>query len=232
MNFTGIPLGLAALAALLLARTPKSTGDEKVEITKNKPSVIEKSLDLSNPPEEIRGQLGTHKGLTTFDYRFRRTITWEPKSHNSIGDEIEATILVTRVKATLDLTVTIYLPDSAVKKLRQHEDGHRKIAEAMYEQADSEAKRLALGKIGMTYTGKGATLEAAQEAAMKSVSGELRKEYLDAINEEGKKIHVIYDRLTTHGTNEAVKEDDAIRDAFAERKAQRDPAPTSQGSKK
>src|SRR5258706_10709470 len=176
MNAHTILLALA-LPAVLGVGALRAGDKHAVEVTKNPATIEEKSLDPDNPPEAIRKKIGKHKGFTTFLYSLRWNAQDELKSKKTTGDTVEASFVIAKMDATLDLKTTVYLPANASKKLRDHEAGHRRIADRMYEDADAQARRFAQAKIGRTYTGKGATVELAHTAATKLAGDELLAEY-------------------------------------------------------
>jgi len=189
-------------------------------VTKNQP-ISETSTLGPDTPKSIRRLMGSHSAYTSCAYDLRWSAASSLQSQKPSGDDVEATIVITTMNSTLSLKTTMYLPEEASRRICDHEDGHRLIGERVYETADDHAKRLAQSKIGKAFSGKGSTLDLAQEAALNSAGNELIAEYLAAVRDEGQLVHGIYDEITDHGVNARLREDEAIRVAFETRKKQK-----------
>jgi hypothetical protein len=124
-----------------------------------------------------------------------------------------ASVKVDTVRMTLSLRVTIWLPEGAVPKLVNHEEGHRQIAEHYYSDAERIARRLAEELIGTTITGTGDSVETAADNALKEAAEILGGKYLGETDVPSGRAQAEYDKITAHGTN-AVKEERAVSEAI------------------
>ena len=165
----------------------------------------------------IRKSMGRHLGYTAFDYDLRWTATEDLQSQKPVDEEIEVTIAIRSLNPTLSLKTTIYLPEQPPPHLSDHELGHKRIAEKIYETAEAHALRLAEAKLGKTFTQKGKDLGTARKAALKVAGDELCAEYSVAVRDEAQRVQEIYDELTDHGLNSRLREEQAIQLAFETR---------------
>ncbi|MFN0007221.1 MAG: hypothetical protein ACKVXR_04875 [Planctomycetota bacterium] len=165
--------------------------------------------------------MGRHLAYTAFDYDLRWVALEELQSQRPVDGEIEATIVITSLDPTLCLKTTIYLPEKAPQYLIDHEHGHKRIAEKIYETAEVHALRLSEAKIEKTFTGKEKTLGPARKAALNAAGDELLAEYLVAVRDEAQRVQDIYDKLTEHGQSSRFKEEEAIRLAFEAREKEK-----------
>ena len=65
-------------------------------------------------------------------------------------DATHATITITQIKVTLQLNLTIWVPADVTPHVIEHEEGHRRISEYYYQNADKLAERIAVGLYGQT----------------------------------------------------------------------------------
>lgn len=201
---------------------PENDGSKQdVVVTKNTGTTEEVVLDPENIPEVIRDRIGRHKAYTRNVYSLRWEASSRLESTERDGDDLVVTVSITQWNVTLGLATTFYLPSGVSKKLRDHEIGHRRIAEVMYESADSEARRIAEQMIGRSFTGRSASPEEAGEAAVQVAGKELIASYLSAVQAEAQRIQDLYDEITAHGSDARVTEDEAITRAFEQRKKQK-----------
>ena len=99
---------------------------------------------------------------------------------------------------SLDLTNTIFLPDSAPDKLEAHEIGHARINGIIYQQAEDAARQAAEHAMNQQWPGDGATPDAADKAATDSAVDAICHEYLHATADRAFRVGEIYDDLTAH----------------------------------
>ena len=70
-------------------------------------------------------------------------------SNTSVGGESQktdathATVTITKVKMTLQLSINIWVPTGVTQHVGEHEDGHRQISQYYYQMADKLAERIA-----------------------------------------------------------------------------------------
>ena len=125
------------------------------------------------------------------------------------------TAQIRQVQVTLTLEDTIFLPKHGTEKLKAHEDGHRRINERVYQNAEDAARNAAREVMAKRWEGAGYGEDAAGKAATDKAVKELCDEYLTATAEKALGIGKIYDELTNHGKRMRPSENEAIDRAFA-----------------
>lgn len=108
---------------------------------------------------------------------------------------------ITRARINLRLPITMWLPKNVDERLLSHEEGHRQIAEEVYQNADKTALSQASVIIGKAYTGTGPSHREAVANALNNAAAELNKEYSRETAQYSRLVSDIYDRLTRHGKN-------------------------------
>jgi len=109
------------------------------------------------------------------------------------------------------------------QRLKDHEDGHRAIAERFYADAEKVAKPIALKWVGQNVPGKGKDAKAATKEALDVVNNKVCDDILKALNGPCRKAQDAFDRLTDHGQNERPDAKEAIEKAIEEvTKAEKD----------
>jgi len=117
------------------------------------------------------------------------------------------------VRAKLSLPIVIWTPQGAPQKCLAHEEGHRVIAERIYEFAGDIIKCYATQASSNKYRGEGADPDLAVRDAYKRALTELNQNYKSTVVEYFTMVTDEYDRLTNHGLL-PVKEEDAINQSF------------------
>jgi hypothetical protein len=209
-----------AIVVLLFA----ALAHAQVTITKTDVVIERKQFDPKNPPSEMP-KLHPPEAAVTVSFFSADTRVGGMVSDSRMLDDgtIETRVNVDTVKMTLRLRITVWLPTNANTKIRNHEEGHRQIAEQFYKDAGAIAKQLAEEMVGKTVVGHGRDTNQASSDALKKASNDVGNQYLAATDAPCFKAQQIYDRLTAHGTN-VMREEVAAQQAITEAK---DPA-TSQ----
>lgn len=215
-RFLSTILGL--LTALILSlQIGTSCGAEEVADVKvdRRPAAVERRFFNPWNPFEAHPQLEKgQQALTEFSYDL------------SVGiDDIDVLdseerhgrwfvhIRPKNVHATLELPITIWIPQGAPKKCVAHEEGHRRIVERVYEFAGDIILHYATKTYKEICPGEGASLELAIKDAHKRIVSELNKNYRGTVFDYSLMITQEYDRITNHGLN-PISEDDAIKKSF------------------
>jgi hypothetical protein len=128
-------------------------------------------------------------------------------------DGHQTSIQVDRVRMTLKLRITTWLPKNALQKTVRHEDGHKQIAEHYYENAEQIARKLAEELIGQVVSGTADDYSAASDKALQDAAKRLGTRYLSYTDVPSGKAHEQYDQMTQFGTN-SVDESQAIARAI------------------
>jgi hypothetical protein len=196
-----------------------ASAEDAIKVVKSKPLVEYKRFDPKNLPDPPP-PLGPGEAAVT-EYRFGinsdgRFSYSGPNKPADGSDKYE--VKIERIALTLDLKVTIWLPKTCPKSLEDHEDGHLKIAEAFYADADKAARLLALKVIGTKAAGEGKDIASAGGNAMEKVNQKLLEDYLDKVEKPCETAQEAFDRMTAHGTKKTPTAKDAVPLAIKEGK--------------
>jgi hypothetical protein len=126
-------------------------------------------------------------------------------------DATHGTVTITRIKVTLQLNITIWVPAGATEHVIEHEEGHRQISEFYYQNADQVAARIAANYIGKQAEVTGANLDAESTKWMQQVASEINEKYNKELNPEPTQL--LYDTITDHARN-GVEARDAVNHAL------------------
>jgi hypothetical protein len=184
---------LSVLAPCVLAE-PAATAVKK-------PAVIERKIfnpkKLPNPPPP----LGKNEvAVCVASTRCAAIFDTETVAQRRTARGIEASVHIPRIAATVDLKITIWLPENANETVKEHEETHRMIVERVYANADKAALESARRCVGRTYTGVGATLDAAERDAVQKAQKELMQGYMARAGNVWARVNEIFDDITAHGT--------------------------------
>ena len=206
-------LSIACAAALLMA---PMHGAAEVSVTE-KPSVVEyKTFDPTRPPADMPPLKDDEAAVTQSSFECSVGMRCRIVSRAEDAGQCRVSLKVNGVEVSTQLKVVIWLPQAAPAKLTAHEEGHRRIAQRVYKEADAAARRLARALNGRTLTAVGPDCHVAETRASQSAADEYCHDYLELTNQRAGRIGEIYDRLTAHGTRAEPAEDEAIRQAFVE----------------
>jgi len=115
-------------------------------------------------------------------------------------DATNATVTVTQVKVTLQLKITIWVPNGATQHVIEHEQGHRQISEHYYQFADKVAAEIAAPYIGRQISISGSDLNAEFHNALLQLSKQITAEYNNKLTPGPAQQR--YDDLTDHNRND------------------------------
>ncbi len=201
---------LMALMVLLITAMPALA---TVRVQKGEVKVARRTFNPARPPKEMPPPQPGEAALTEFYFACASNAAFRVTTSRSKPDEAKATI--TSVQVELQLTVTIWLPEGAPEKLKAHEEGHRLIAERVYNERAERAAEAAAKKIdGITFTVKGDD----NEAMKKQIAGHTEQvcaSYLKETADPTQGLGDIYDELTDHGRKKTPDEAKAIEQSFA-----------------
>jgi len=120
-------------------------------------------------------------------------------------DATHASVTITEIKLTLQLNITIWVPNGVTAHVAEHEEGHRQISEYYYQSADKVAERIAASYMGRQVEISGADLGAESSKILRQMATEIASEYDKELNPEPAQI--LYDAITDHSRNEVVVKD-------------------------
>jgi hypothetical protein len=149
-----IGLGVLLVAVLLLGwsqgwlrsswRKQERAGEETI-IDKQPVAFAQHTFDPAAPPPDMPPLGEGEEAECDSDFLSNASVSGRVKK---LGPS-DAVITVTGVKITLQLKINVWIPAGAAERIVEHEQGHRKISEAYYLNADRVAAR-----IGAAYIGK------------------------------------------------------------------------------
>jgi hypothetical protein len=128
-------------------------------------------------------------------------------------DATHAKATINRIKVTLQLNLTTWLPNNPQQRIVEHEEGHRQIAEHYYRNAEVIARRIAEPYLGKTIHLSGADLRNALSAAIDQIAEEITSEYKRQMPVETTQER--YDTITEHSRNN-IPVPDAVAQALKE----------------
>lgn len=215
-RFCSTILGLQAALLLSFVIGTCCGADELVPVkVDRKPATVERRFFNPWNPFEAHPQLEKgQQALTEFSYDL------------SVGiDDIDVVdreerrgrwfvhIRPKNLHATLELPITIWIPQGAPKKCVAHEEGHKVIVERVYEFAGDIISHYATKSFNDICAGEGASFELAIKDAHKRIVSDLNKNYRGTVFDYSLMITREYDRITNHGLN-PISEDEAIKKSF------------------
>ncbi len=195
-----------------------------VKVVKQPAVVQTRTFDPANPPSEMPPLGKGENALTVCDYRCDVNSKFRTVDQRETADGFDADVKIFAVTLTVRLNVTIWIPDAAAPKLVAHEEGHRQIAERIYQDAEAIAKSVGKQMDERRVTGHGETGQAARRAAIETIARDTSNRYLDQTAVRAGRVNEIYDDLTAHGTRAEPAEAEAIRLAFEKDAKEKHPA--------
>ena len=180
-----------------------------------KPAVVEhRTFDPAHPPADMPPLKEAEAAVTESKFDCQVAMKYQVVGHQRGADGCTTTLLVQDIQATLQLNVIIWLPNSAGAKLTAHEEGHRRIAEQIYGDAERVARSAARGLDGKKVVATAPDCAAADKKATESSAHQFCEGYLTQTFDVTRQVGDAYDDLTAHGTRAEPAEDEAIRQAF------------------
>lgn len=206
----------ALMAALFLAppsTAPAPTADEldaRVAVVQTPPAVRRVVFDPKNAPANVPRFSEHESAGTLFRADCRVRITHELLARTERDGEIEVSIRVNTVRVELALEDLIYIPNNASLALRTHEEGHRAINERLFASSGERVARAgAREALARTWTAKGASPEAAANAAVDAAAQHVTDAYRRGVLDRMARAGEMFDRLTEHGKS-AMKVSSAV----------------------
>jgi len=188
---------------------------DTVTIKRQPPTVEQKTFDPADPPKEMPHLNRGEAAVTESAFQCGVSTTYRVVERHPQDGKCESVLKIDGMELTLQLRITIWLPNNAPQKLADHEEGHRRMAEQIYRQSAEAAARAAAGKLdGRQIRGSGPDCDAAATAALNDASTWLCQEYLNQVGGMASRLGDIYDEITAHGTKISPAEDEAITESF------------------
>ncbi|HLK66735.1 MAG TPA: hypothetical protein VKU19_25045 [Bryobacteraceae bacterium] len=162
-------------------------------------------------------------GVTVCDFSCEAEFDIEGTPTESPTEEgCEVTLTASVAAVTIDLTITIWLPEDADEQLTAHEDGHADICKEVYDGAKQAAADAAKAFGKRTFTGKGKKCEDAKQAAIDMAVGAFCNDYGARTRAVDQRVSDIYDDLTDKGKKAEPKPKDAVKKAFKKYKDEKE----------
>jgi hypothetical protein len=170
-------------------------------IEKKPPVVATRRFNPASPPSDMPALQPDEAAVT--DSNFISAAVVRGETRKTGGGT--AVVTITQVKITLQLSVTIWVPEDATQKVLDHEEGHRQISEFYYSSADQVATRVAASYIGKQIAISGSDLDAEASTALQQASDEITAEYNRQLGPEAAQLR--YDAITDHARNDVLAKD-------------------------
>ena len=181
----------------------------QVEIVKQPAHINTRYFDPSSPPPDMPLLTGSEEAVCVGEFL----------SDASVGGQVlqtdatHAKARINRIKVTLQLNITTWLPHHPKKSTVEHEEGHRQISEYYYRNAEVIARRIAEPYFGKSIDVSGPDMRNLLSAAIDKMSDEIASEYKKQILVETSQAR--YDTITEHG-RKPIPVPDAVAQALKE----------------
>jgi len=145
----------------------------QVEIVKVPAQIGTRYFDPKRPPRDRPPLTGPEEAVCAGDFLSDASVGAQAQ----MTDATHAKATINRIKVTLQLNMTIWLPNNPQKWTVEHEEGHRQISEYYYQNAEVIARRVAEPYFGKTVDISGRDLRKALSAAVGKIAEEITNEY-------------------------------------------------------
>ena len=190
-------------------------------VERREPEVARKTFDPRNPPATMPAIKKGEEAVAVDWFSVDVTVDVENLRDRREPDGTIATSgRIKSVRIKTGLTVTIWVPERAGASLKEHEEGHRKISEHFYGDAEAAAKQVGTAWIGRSIEGEGNDAQAATQAAIDGAIRKMAEAYLARTQARAQRVHELYDEITDHGRNRRVTVDEGVRRAVEGEKKQ------------
>lgn len=142
-------------------------------------------------------------------------------------DSTHEIVDVGHIKITLQLIVTIWLPQEASQHVVEHEEGHRQIAEYFYKDADKLVAQIAAQHVNQHDLVSGADLNAEFNKFLQAQGAAISDEFNQRLNPDP--TQNLYDSITDHARN-TISTADAIAQALKDPSLATTALPASSGN--
>lgn len=205
--FLAIVLGWALGERRQSEARARADAQPPVTVDKQPVNFVQRTFDPANPPADMPPFTPGESAVC--DSNFLSNVSVDGDGQQT--DATDEVVTITRVKVTLQLNITIWVPNGAPQHLLDHEDGHRQISEFYYQTADQLAQRIAAAYIGKKESVSGADLNAAFNTLLQHDGSEIADEYNKELNPEPTQQR--YDLITDYSRN-GVSASDAVAQAL------------------
>src|SRR5205807_9265441 len=137
-----------------------------------KPAVVEhRTFDPAHPPADMPALKANEAAVTQalFNCAVESSYRIDDRRRHDGRCSVSATI--TSVKMTVELKIVIWLPRNATEKLKAHEEGHRRINEQIYGDAERIARTVTQRLDGKQIAAEGEDCSKAEKQAVEAATG-------------------------------------------------------------
>jgi hypothetical protein len=181
----------------------------QVEIVKMPAQIDTRYFDPKNPPRDRPPLRGPEEAVCAGNFLFDASVGGQTMQ----TDATHAKARITRITVTLQLNITTWLPNNPQQWIVEHAEGHRKILEYYYRNAEVIARRIAEPYLGKTIDLSGADLRNALSAAIDKIKEDITNEYKRQMPVETTQDR--YDTITEQSRNN-IPVPDAVAQALKE----------------
>ena len=198
------------IVALVIPAIPDVFAEPpQVEIVKMPAQVGTRYFDPERPPSDRPPPTGPEEAVCVGDFLSDASVSGQVLQI----DATHAKGMINRIKVTLQLNITTWLPNSPQKRTVEHEEGHRQIAEYYYRNAEAIARRIAEPYLGKTIDLSGDDLRKVLSVAIDKIAEDITSEYKRQMPVETTQNR--YDVITDHSRKE-IPVPDAVAQALKE----------------
>jgi hypothetical protein len=203
-------LWLILMIGLLVVEVPLAHADTpQVEVVKMPVRVGTRYFDPKRPPRDRPTLSSPEEAVCAGDFLSDASVGAQARQ----TDATHARATINRIKVTLQLNITVWLPNNPQKWTVEHENGHRQISEYYYQHAETVARCIAESYIGQTVEISGRDLRKALSAAVGKIAGEITREYNRQMPVETTQDR--FDTITEHSRKD-IPVPDAVAQALKE----------------
>jgi hypothetical protein len=174
-------------------------------IDKQPVAYANRTFDPGNPPDDMPPLASGENAACDSNFLSSANVGGEALQ----TDATHAMVTITRIRVTLRLNITTWLPAEPLQHVVEHEDGHRQISEYYYRTADKLAERIAATYLPKQFAISGTDLNAELSKLLQQTGTNITDEYNKELNPAPAQLR--YDAITDHSRNEV-----AARDAVAQ----------------
>lgn len=195
---------------VLLCWAPSVQAEQpQVEIVKMPAQIGTRYFDPKRPPQDRPPLRGPEEAVCEGDFLSDASVGAQAQ----MADATHAKATINRIKVTLQLNITIWLPNNPQKWTVEHEEGHRQISEYYYRNAETIARRAAESYLGKSVDISGNDLRRALSAAIGKIAEEITNEYNRQMPVETTQDR--FDAITEHSRKD-IPVTDAVAQALKE----------------
>jgi hypothetical protein len=202
-------LWLIVMFVLIVGVPSVQSEQPQVEIVKMPAQIGTRYFDPTRPPRDRPPLTGAEEAVCAGNFLSDASVGGQTMQ----TDATHAKARINRIKVTLQLNITTWLPNNPQQWIVEHEEGHRQILEYYYRNAEVIARRIAEPYLGKTIDLSGADLRNALSAAIDKIKEEITNEYKRQMPVETTQDR--YDTITEHSRNN-IPVPDAVAQALKE----------------